>query len=255
MESFDLDKLAMKAKNDVKSFNKLFYALEDTIDAIAKDYAKGCNESHLNDYKSEAYFGLVKCLESYDSKAGAFISYAKYSMKQHILDYMRNKQNVINVGTTKLNEIKKVNKAIAYINKHNLEETEENIMKYSGINSKKTLETVLLAKKMKKYYSLSDFSKDDENNDSYCYDFISSKENVVEREFFENEEIKMLYSCISSLPLKDKFIAINSFGLYGKEVMSNKEIASKLHVSENTVINRKNSIKAALKEKMQPWVA
>ena len=75
----------------------------------------------------------------------------------------------------------------------------------------------------------------------------------VEDEVFESEELRVLEESIFSLSKDDRFLIISSYGLYGHDVLTNREIASRLSISENTVVNRKKSIQAQLHEKMESW--
>ena len=60
---------------------------------------------------------------------------------------------------------------------------------------------------------------------------------------------------VESLPERDRFIALHSFGLFGCREMQNKEIAEKLGCTSNTVINRKNAIMGSIRQSMFRWAA
>ena len=157
----------------------------------------------------------------------------------------------MSIGSTKLNEIKSLNKARTIIKEEGLDDSDDNLMKYSGINSRKTLETVKWAERVNGTLSLDNMLSD--KDDSSFLDFAG--EDSFEDDVYEKEEIKALYRAISNLTREERNIIVYSFGLFGNEKMSNKEMAKRLKVSENTIVNRKNAIKAKIKIMMEAWAA
>ena len=93
---------------------------------------------------------------------------------------------------------------------------------------------------------------------SYCKntfaDFIEC-EDGMEEAFLEREEERALYKTIASLPKRDRFIALHSFGIFNSTKMSNLEIAERLRCTPNTVVNRKNAITARIREAMMEWAS
>ena len=85
-------------------------------------------------------------------------------------------------------------------------------------------------------------------------DFLSSSENLEEA-FLEREEERALYKTVASLPERDRFIALHSFGIFGAKPMENKEIAEILGCTPNTVVNRKNAITARIREALMEWAS
>ena len=154
MDRFELDELAMKAKKEKSNFPSLLKNSKAIIDRVVSMYSEGNNRPYKDDYISEAYIALFNCLDKYDSDLGAFASYASYAIRQSIMDFKRNKQSMIKLGTTKLDEIKKLESAIMTIEEQGVDMSRENIKKYSGISSEKTLSTVIWAKKVKDCVSL-----------------------------------------------------------------------------------------------------
>ena len=253
MDRYELDRLATMTKKDKSFFPLLMKNSRSIVEHMVSRYAQDANMSYKDDYTSEAYFALFRCLDTYDESCGAFASYASYAVRQGILDYMRSSQNMINIGITKLNEIKKVENAISRIRESGLELNNDNLRKFSGISSEKTLRTVLWARTVKDCLSLNAPVGDDREQeliDSVPMDCYS-----VEDEVFESEELRVLEESIFSLSLDDRFLIISSYGLYGHDVLTNREIASRLGISENTVVNRKKSIQAQLHEKMESWAS
>lgn len=252
MGKYDLDSLALKAKRDGRAFRALLNASEPMIMREVNRYSKGVNSIHRDEYISEAITSLYESITRYNPEKGAFSSFATSCINQAICDYVRNKQGLMNIGSTKINEIRKLNEARDIIKEKGMEESDDNLMKYSGINSKKTLETVKWAEKVNGTLSLDASMNEDENTSflDYCIDDYSFEDGV-----YRDEEIRALYRSISTLTKDEKFIIVNSCGLFGKEQMSNKKLAALLHISENTVVNRKNAIKAKIRVLMESWAA
>ena len=252
MGKFDLDSLALDARNDGRAFRTLLNASESLIAREVNKFAVGVNAIHRADYTSQAISSLYDSVSKYDPEKGSFSFFASRCINQAILDYIRNNQGLMNIGSTKLNEIKKLNKARAIIKEKDLEENEENLMKYSGIDSRKTLETVKWAEKVNGTLSL-DASVQEDGESSFL-DFVND-DYSFEDDVYRKEEVFALYRAISTLNKEEKFIIINSSGLYGKKIITNKAMAKILNVSENTIVNRKNAIKAKLKILLESWAS
>ena len=251
MGKYDLDSLAMDARKDNKAFRALLEASEYIIEREVKRFATGYNSCHYDEYQSEAISSLYNNLFKFNPEKGAFSSYISRCIDQAILDYIREKQDVMSIGSTKLNEIKSLNKARARIKEEGLDDTVDNLMKYSGINSKKTLETVKWAERVNGTLSLDNMLND--NDDSSFLDFAG--EDSFEDNVYKEEEIRALYRAISNLSREERNIIVYSYGLFGNEQISNKEMAKILKVSENTIVNRKNAIKAKIRIMMESWAA
>ena len=112
MDRFELDQLAMDTKANKSCFPLLLKNSKHIIDRVVSTYAVEGNIAYKDDYISEAYIAIYKCLEKYDSTLGAFATYATGAIRQEILYFMRNEQSMIKLGTTKLDEIKRLDKAI-----------------------------------------------------------------------------------------------------------------------------------------------
>ena len=102
MNRTELDELAMTAKNDKGKFRLLLENSRPIIGYAVSGFTKGGNEPYKDEYNSEAIYALYRCLEKYDSRNGAFVSYASNAIKTQIRDYIRNRQSIVKLGTTKL---------------------------------------------------------------------------------------------------------------------------------------------------------
>ena len=90
---------------EIKDFSASYVSFFDINTTVSTCAVEG-NRSYKDDYISEAYIAIYKCLEKYDSTLGAFATYATGAIRQEILYFMRNEQSMIKLGTTKLDEIK-----------------------------------------------------------------------------------------------------------------------------------------------------
>ena len=146
MDEFTIDQLAVMAKaGNGRAYNALVVRMEGAINSVVSKYSVGNGKAYEKEYRSEAFYSLCKALNSYDEEKGAFVSYAMYAMKSDILNFIRNKQNQITVGTNMLYNVQKVKTAIEAIREEGLDETIDNICHYSGISSKETVGTALWA--------------------------------------------------------------------------------------------------------------
>ena len=204
MGKYDLDSMALDARKDGKAFRALLEASAYIIEREVKRFATGYNSCHYDEYQAEAITSLYNNLYRYEPEKGAFSSFISRCIDQAILDYIREKQNIMSFGSTKLNEIKNLNKARRTIKEEGLE--------FAG-------------------------------------------EDSFEDDVYQEEKIRALYKAISTLSREERNIIVYSFGLLGKEKMSNKKMAKILKVSENTIVNRKNAIKAKIRIMMESWAA
>ena len=252
MERIELDELAMMTKKDKSYFPLLLKNSKVIIDRVVSKYATNANMAFKDDYISEANMALFKCLDKYDSASGSFASFATYAIRQHILDFIRNRQSIITLGTIKLNEIKKVDEAMNTIEEQGIDMSRENIKKYSGISSEKTLSTVLWAKRVKDCISLDAPGSD--NQDYSLLDSIPLECNV-EDDVLNEEKERELKETVFSLPEDDRYLIISSYGLFGNEMLSSEEIAKRLNVSVQTVSYRKKTIKHKIRSMMEAWAS
>ena len=226
--------------------------MEGAVNSIVSKYSVDKGKIYEEDYRGEASYGLCKALHSYDEKKGDFVSYTIYTMRNQILYFIRNKQNQITIGTNMLNNVQKVKAAVEVIREEGLDESIDSICRYSGIASKETVETALWAMTVSSCDSLDENVDGDE--DTTFGDFVSGSENVEEA-FLEREEERALYRVVASLPERDRFIALHSYGLFGRREMSNIEIAETLRCTPNTVVNRKKAITARIREALLEWAS
>ena len=253
MEEMEINQLAILAKNgNKKAFDVLLKRMEGAVNTIVGKYAVGKGAAYREDYRQEAYCGIWNCLKSYDEGKGAFVNYALYDMRSHVLDYIRNRQNLVTIGTNMLSNVKKVRAALETIRENGLDESIENISLLSGIESNKTVETALWAMVVENSESLDREVKEGEET---TFSYFLKGDEELEEALLEREEERALFCVIASLPKRDRYIALHSYGIFGAEEMSNNEIANRLGCTPNTVVNRKNAITARIREALMEWAS
>ena len=253
MEEMEINQLAILAKNgNKKAFDVLLKRMEGAVNTIVGKYAVGKGAAYREDYRQEAYCGIWNCLKSYDEGKGAFVNYALYDMRSHVLDYIRNRQNLVTIGTNMLSNVKKVRAALETIRENGLDESIENISLLSGIESNKTVETALWAMVVENSESLDREVKEGEET---TFSYFLEGDEELEEALLEREEERALFCVIASLPKRDRYIALHSYGIFGAKEMSNNEIANRLGCTPNTVVNRKNAITARIREALMEWAS
>ena len=249
----DINELAVLAKNgDERAFNALLHRMDGAINKIVNKYSVGKGAAYSEEYRQEACCGLYNCLEKYDEEKGAFVSYASYAMRAQVVDFIKNRQNTVSIGTNMLSNVQKVRSAIEAIRENGLEESVENISRISGIGSHKTVGTAMWAMIVENTESLDREVKEGEG--TTFSDFLEGDEELEEA-LLEREEERALFCVIASLPNRDRYIALHSYGIFGAEEMSNREIANRLGCTPNTVVNRKNAITARIREALMEWAS
>ena len=186
MEEMDINELAVLAKNgDERAFNALLHRMDGAINRIVNKYSVGKGAAYSEEYRQEACCGLYNCLEKYDEEKGAFVSYASYAMRAHVLDFIKNRQNTVSIGTNMLSNVQRVRSAIEAIRENGLEESVENISRISGIGSHKTVGTAMWAMIVENTESLDREVKEGEG--TTFADFVEC-EDGMEEAFLEREE-------------------------------------------------------------------
>ena len=253
MEEMDINELAVLAKNgDEKAFNALLHRMDGAINKIVNKYSVGKGAAYSEEYRQEACCGLYNCLEKYDEEKGAFVSYASYAMRAQVVDFIKNRQNTVSIGTNMLSNVQRVRSAIEAIRENGLEESVENISRISGIGSHKTVETAMWAMIVENTESLDREVKEGEGT---TFSYFLEGDEELEEALLEREEERALFCVIASLPKRDRYIALHSYGIFGAKEMSNNEIANRLGCTPNTVVNRKKAITARIREALMEWAS
>lgn len=91
-------------------------------------------------------------------------------------------------------------------------------------------------KRRKTEISLEDsLSYDAEGNELRLEDILGTEEDIVTKHLEEETEKKLLHMEISKLNTRDKEIMTMRYGLYGKEEMTQKEVADYLGISQSYI--------------------
>ena len=225
--NIDLDALACKAKSgDMKAKSVLVTIMDREAEKIAYSYSrKVCfGENFVEDYKSEAMYGLLSCLDSYDSEKGSFKSYALEAMRMAIRAFITNSQNIVRYPKHISEKMSKISKSINELERDGVEEpTVEDISENTGL-SKRVVKNTLFAKSAMHTYSLDYCYGDGEDDDltllDSCRSAHSLEDDVMDREregLFELE--------FSKLSERDRLILCSEFGAYGINRMSTANLA------------------------------
>ncbi|WOO35999.1 sigma-70 family RNA polymerase sigma factor [Anaerocolumna sp. AGMB13020] len=124
-ELIKLIKLGIDKKNNME---QLYIQNQGMIYAVVKRYRYACQSDHNNtsiieveDLMHEAYFGLLKAVESYDTGQGVlFMSYAPYWIKRAVKRYLENCGQAVRVPVHKQAQVYQYNQATScFLRKYN----------------------------------------------------------------------------------------------------------------------------------------
>jgi RNA polymerase sporulation-specific sigma factor len=78
-------------------------------------------------------------------------------------------------------------------------------------------------------------SFDKEGNELHLEDLLGTEEDIVTKQIEENDMKKIMLKEIGKLNQRDKEIMIMRYGLDGKEELTQKEVATKLGISQSYI--------------------
>ena len=172
------------------------------------------------DLESYGVVGLIDAIEKFDYSRGIkFNTYASKRIRGTILDYLRDLDWLPSSLRREGKKIKKTAKNLA--NKLGRKPTVEELSNNMNI-AKEKIENIY-----QKLYSANWISLYGQVGDNKILDFIKGDNNSPEKEFQEQESVKMLSEAIKKLPEKEKLI----IALYYYEELTQKEIASVMELS------------------------
>ncbi len=91
---------------------------------------------------------------------------------------------------------------------------------------------------------------DSEGNELHFEDVFGTEENIIEKLIQNKDDKKILEKEIKKLPKRDKEIIEERYGLYGKKELTQKELASKLTISQSYISRIEKKVIKKLKEVM-----
>lgn len=210
---------------DSKLLSEFMAANKNLVYKIALKYSK--NESvSLDDLVQEGNIGFITGVKKYNYRLGFnFSTYVVNWISQAISRYLINNERVIRVP---VHNVEKYNRHIKIINeltqRLGREPKDEEIRKVLGItpkeysNYKKTIENISRINT-----SLS-IDKPVEEDETYLYNVIPSKEKSVQDQIIENSLKEQLENILALLKPKEREILISRYGLDGSEPKTLEEI-------------------------------
>ncbi len=97
-------------------------------------------------------------------------------------------------------------------------------------------------------------SVDNEGNEMMLADVLGDPNPSVLHQMTEDEDVRNLYMVISKLNEREKEIIIMRFGLYGKEAMTQKEVADTLGISQSYISRLEKRIIDKMREEIESLV-
>ena len=93
---------------------------------------------------------------------------------------------------------------------------------------------------------------DKEGNEIHLLDILGTQETDLIKKIEQKENIKNIYEELEKLEMnKEKKTLIMRYGLYGREPMTQKEVAKKLHISRSYVSRIEKKALMLLKSKIK----
>lgn len=215
MTNEELVVLIQSGKNEY--MEELYISNKPFIYQIVKRFSYVTNVSdpyhnvaitEVDDLMNEAYFGLYRAVERFDSSKGVlFLSYASYWIKQSIKRYLENCGNVLHVPIKLQQKIYKYNQLTSYfLSNYNRVPIRNEYKYYLGINYKQ-LDHLEQFIHVGHVGSLDSAIQNDDDNTKCLGDTIKSSENIEEET--TNELVKVeLWNHICEVLKSDEAVSI-----------------------------------------------
>ena len=224
--------LATRIQNgDKAALERLVNANLRFVISVAKQYQS--TGIPLEDLISDGNIGLIKAAQKFDPTKGfKFISYAVWWIRQSIMASLGETSRMVRIPANKIAQIKKVNEYRIELS-HILERepTALEISKAYDIDIALVKESESISRSP---LSMDAPIKEDEKNSisTLMIDKGSERpDGSMEKESL-NHDISMV---VDKLPLKEKRVIIDYFGLFGEPQKSYVEIAENLDISKERV--------------------
>ena len=88
---------------------------------------------------------------------------------------------------------------------------------------------------------------DSEGNELKLEDVFGTDEDIVEKSIVDDEEQKLLLKEILNLDDRDKYIIEQRYGLFGKNELTQKELANKMSISQSYISRIEKKVVKKLK--------
>jgi RNA polymerase primary sigma factor len=189
----------------------------------------------LPDLINEGNLGLVRAAKRFDETRGfKFISYAVWWIRQAIIQAISEQTRVVRLPLNRLSSIKKISKAIPYLEQElEREPTDSEIAEYLEISNAE----VDIANKIKSRQISFDKPLSHEGNDEFSlYEFVQTG-NIPppDNEIMKESTITNINRAFTKLNDREADILSMSFGLADTPAYSLQEIAVKYNMSTERI--------------------
>lgn len=101
-------------------------------------------------------------------------------------------------------------------------------------------------------YSLDEIlSVDSEGNEMVLADILSSNDELAINQLTKDEDVDNLYYAIGKLSKREQEIVVMRFGLYGKEALTQKEVAEELGISQSYISRLEKRIIEKMRQEIE----
>lgn len=197
-------------------------------------YNTGLDIKDLVQYGNE---GLIRAVEKFEIQQGfLFSTYAHPWIKSFITRGIQKSGKAVKIPAAKYEEINKMQKIKnVFFEKHQKYPTIEELSSLMEIDVI-YLKKLFLYQKVRDEMIYIDKSIDESNNNDIS-SIIADEKTIVFKEDITKEEFKDEIEDIFSVILTDReeYIIVHSFGLFGKNLLSAKEIADNLNLTTSRI--------------------
>lgn len=230
-------------EGDPMAFEKLIRSNLRFVISVAKQYQNlGLS---LSDLINEGNLGLIKATERYDDTRGfKFISYSVWWIRQSIMQAIAEQSRIVRLPMNKIGSISKIRKTFAKLEQDfQREPTVEEIAKLLKLQEQIVKETL----EMSNFHVSADAPLGDSEGDSITlYDtLINSNSPSPDIKLIDHSLKIEIERILGTLPDREAEILRYYFGLIGEDSLSINEIAKRLGVTPQAVLQIK---KIALKK-------
>lgn len=244
MSNEDLVQLIQQGINTASNMELLYEQNKGLIFSIVRKFRYACQSDYnstpiieLDELMHEAYFGLVKAVESYEPSHGVFfMSYAPYWIKQAIKRYLENCGRVVRVPVHRQQQIYQYNQVTSYyLQNYNREPDTLEYASWLQV-SEKVIEQLQCYMFQNKIQSLDFALPGNDNEDITVADSIASDidiENDIVEKVAQEQLQAELWDIVSQVLKHDEMIQILRLRFIDRLAM--EEIGKRLGIPRERV--------------------
>ncbi len=230
--------IALYRKGSSEALNTLITSNIKLVAYIVKKY-DNCENIANDELVSVGLYALYMAVLSFDSTLNIkFSTYASRKMQGYILKYINNNKESIILKDTWDKLYKGISDYITkYEARYGKTPSDEDIMQVFNIDK------YTLSRLQNYALGLVRLDKIDEMYKTSAVDID---------EYFDNKDmLDLLYESIDELPKKDRYILIDSYGLFDRDKMLRVDVAKKYNLSEASITHSLNRSREYLKRKFK----